>query len=99
MSYEQSRPWYVLDGPCDEYKRTFGDGGGPQMIKVLKTIRAIIVNIGLVAIAMYALAEGGDATIIGPLGILTLAAYNGIEYADYAALAQAYSEYQDQQQD
>ena len=67
------------------------------MIKILKTVRAIIVNLGLVAIAVYALAEGGDPTIIGPLGILTLAAYNGIEYADYAALVQAYSEYQDQQ--
>jgi len=89
------RPWYVLDGPCDEYKRTFGDTG-PTMLKMLKTVRALIVNIGLIAISLSALSQGGDATIIGPLALLIIAGYNGVEYADYIALVRAYSEYQDE---
>jgi len=89
------RPWYVLDGPCDEYRRTFADTG-PTMLKLLKTIRAIIVNLGLISISLLALSQGGDATIIGPLAILVLAGYNGVEYADYMALVRAYSEYQDE---
>lgn len=89
-----SRPWYVLDKPCDEYRRTFDHGNGPRMIKILKAVRAIIVNTGIILIAMYALLEGGDPTIIGSFSILVLAGYNGVEYADYAALVQAYSEYQ-----
>jgi len=89
------RPWYVLDGPCDEYRRTFSDTG-PTMLKLLKTIRAIIVNVGLISISLLALSQGGDATIIGPLAILVLAGYNGVEYADYMALVRAYTEYQDE---
>jgi hypothetical protein len=89
------RPWYILDGPCEEYKRSLGDTG-PTMLKLLKTVRAIIVNVGLVAISLSALSQGGDATIIGPLALLVLAGYNGVEYADYMALVRAYSEYQDE---
>jgi len=48
------RPWYILDGPTDEYKRSFGDTG-PTMLKILKTVRALIVNIGLIAISLSAL--------------------------------------------
>jgi len=89
------RPWYILDGPCDEYKRSLGDTG-PTMLKLLKTVRAIIVNVGLVAISLSALSQGGDPTLIAPLAILVLAGYNGIEYADYMALVRAYAEYQDE---
>jgi len=89
------RPWYILDGPCDEYKRSFGDTG-PTMLKTLKTIRAIIVNVGLIVISLSALSQGGDATVIGPLALLVLAGYNGVEYADYMALVRAYAEYQDE---
>jgi hypothetical protein len=89
------RPWYILDGPTDEYKRTFQETG-PTMLKLLKTIRAIIVNVGLVAISLFAISQGGDATIIGPLSLLILGGYNGVEYADYMALVRAYSEYQDE---
>jgi len=89
------RPWYVLDGPCDEYRRSL-QNTEPSMLKLLKTVRAIIVNVGLIAISRSALSQGGDATIIGPLAILILAGYNGVEYADYMALVRAYSEYQDE---
>jgi len=89
------RPWYILDGPTDEYKRSFSDTG-PTMLKILKTVRALIVNIGLIAISLSALSQGGDATIIGPLALLILGGYNGVEYADYIALARAYAEYQDE---
>ena len=75
------RPWYILDGPCDEYRRSLGDTG-PTMLKLLKTVRAIIVTVGLIAISLSALSQGGYATIIGPTAILVLAGYNGVDYAD-----------------
>lgn len=62
------------------------------MLKSLKIIRAIVVNLGIIAISMYALVEGADATIIGGIGLFSLAAYNGVEIADYGALLQAIAE-------
>jgi Na+/H+ antiporter NhaD/arsenite permease-like protein len=64
------------------------------MLKTLKLIRSIVVNIGLVALALLAVANGGQPTIIGVLGLLVLGAYNGLEFSDYLALVQAYQEVQ-----
>ena len=93
MSHSHSRPWYVLDGPCDEYKEVISENGGPQMIKVLKLLRALIVNAGLIGVTVYGLSLGANPTPITILALLTLGAYNGIEYADYLALAEAYAEH------
>jgi hypothetical protein len=85
----RSRPWYCNDRLTDDYVRVHAEGGDLMMLKSLKILRAIVVNIGIVAIAMYALLEGADATIIGGIGLFSLAAYNGVEIADYGALTQA----------
>ena len=64
------------------------------MLKALKIIRAIIVNLGIIGISAYSVFEGGDPTVIGILSLFTLGTYNGLELSDYAALLQAYKEIQ-----
>jgi len=91
----QPRPWYINDRACDEYRTTLTDEGGRlPMLKTLKLIRSIIVNLGLIALALLAVSNGGQPTIIGVLGLLVLGAYNGLEFSDYLALVQAYDEVQ-----
>jgi len=58
----------------------------------LRILRAIVVNIGFITIALYSIWEGGDPTVVGALGISMLGLYNGVEIADAAALAQALAE-------
>ena len=62
------------------------------MLKTLKILRAIIVNIGIMALSGYIVYEGGDPTIIGIMSLSVLAAYNGLEISDYLALLQAVQE-------
>ncbi len=64
------------------------------MLKALKIIRAIIVNLGIIGISAVSVLEGGDPTVIGILSLFTLGTYNGLELSDYAALLQAYREIQ-----
>jgi len=95
MSTKHNRPWYCRDGVVDEYKDTLQtDGQRLPMLKTLKIIRAIIVNLGVIAIGLYAISRGGDPTFLGGFGLTILGAYNGVELLDYAALLQAYSEVQ-----
>jgi hypothetical protein len=61
------------------------------MIKSLKLLRSIIVNLGIILIAIFGLLNGGGSNL-AIVGLLTLAAYNGVEYVDYVALIQAYKE-------
>lgn len=86
------RPWYCIDSLVDDYARIHADGGDLRMLKSLKITRAIVVNIGIIAITLYALIEGAEATIVGGIGLVSLAAYNGVEIADYGALVQALAE-------
>jgi len=89
----QPRPWYCLDGLVDDYRAIADSGGDLRMLKSLKIVRSIIVNLGIIMVTMFALLEtGADPTWIAILGIVTLGLYNGVEVADYAALAQAFSE-------
>ena len=67
------------------------------MLKTLKILRAIIVNIGVIGISIYAITQGGDPTLLGTLSLLVLGGYNGLELSDYAALLQAYDELQNEQ--
>lgn len=83
------RPWYCNDRLTDDYLRVHREGGDLKVLKSLKILRAIVVNAGLIAITLYALLEGAEPTIVGGLGTISLAAYNGVEIADYSALAQA----------
>jgi len=94
-----ARPWYCADDVVDEYRDTLRNGEDDTlpMLKKLKLLRALVVNLGVVLISLYGIFRGGDPTVLGALGLLTLAAYNSIEYSDYMALLQAYQEVQDQQ--
>jgi len=93
-----ARPWYCADDIVDEYRTTLGeDGERLEMLKKLKLLRALVVNLGVVSISLYGIFRGGDPTMLGGLGLLTLAAYNSIEYSDYMALLQAYQEVQSEQ--
>jgi hypothetical protein len=83
------RPWYCIDSLVDDYLTIHKSGGDLRMLKALKIVRAIIVNIGLISITLYSLSQTADPTLIGSIGLVSLAAYNGVEIADYQALAQA----------
>lgn len=99
MSAEHTRPWWISDRACDDYRKTLTsqgkEGGELEMLKLLKKVRSIIVNVGIISISLYSLALGGDPTVIGPVGLFVLGAYNGLEYSDYRALLQAYKEVQE----
>ncbi|MFA1612038.1 hypothetical protein [Halobellus rubicundus] len=64
------------------------------MYRSLKVVRSIIVNLGIIGLAVYSLMLGAAPTVVGTLALLTLAGYNGLEMSDYAALVQAYNEIQ-----
>ncbi len=89
-----SRPWYIQDRACDEYRQTLSTGDKLPMLKALKLIRSIVVNLGLIALALQSVAAGADPTVIGSIGLLVLGAYNGLEFSDYLALLRAYDEVQ-----
>jgi len=95
----EPRPWYCADDVVDEYRDTLSNGEDDTlpMLKKLKLLRALVVNLGVVLIASLAILRGGDPTILGVLSVLVLGAYNGIEYSDYMALLQAYQEVQSDQ--
>lgn len=84
-----SRPWYCSDAQVADYKAIDEAGGDLKHMKTTAWIRSMVVNIGTISIALYAIMTGGDATIIGSLALVSLAAYNGVEIADYQALTQA----------
>ena len=95
MTRSHARPWYCRDDVVDEYRQTLTrDGQRLPMLKTLKILRAIVVNLGVIGIALYAILRGGDPTLLGSLAVATLGLYNGLELSDYAALLQAYKEVQ-----
>jgi len=98
MSTQHARPWYCRDEAVDEYRSTLDDGERLPMLKTLKIIRAIIVNVGVISIGLYAISRGGDPTWLGLTTLLVLGGYNGLEIGDYLQLLQAYKEIQNEQQ-
>ena len=93
---QDTRPWYCRGSVVDEYKSSLSDGGEQfPMLKNLKIVRAIVVNLGLFAGWFYTLHLGGDPTIISVMAFAVIGAYNGLELGDYLALLQAYKEVQD----
>lgn len=96
MSQPQRRPWYCREGVVEEYKQTLTVGGEDlPMLKTLKILRSIIVNVGIIGIGGYSIAEGAAPLLIGLVALVTLGLYNGLEISDYAAMLQAYREVQD----
>jgi hypothetical protein len=93
------RPWYCIDALVDDYVVVAESGGDLQMLKTLKVLRSIIVNVGIIAVTLFTVLQGADPTWVGVIGLFVLGAYNGIEVADYAALAQAFAEVRSQERD
>jgi len=86
------REWYIHNRLTDEYIHAHEMGGDLMLHKLLKIVRAIIVNLGMITVALFAIQQGADPTIIGGLGILSLGLYNGVEIMDYLSLLQAIQE-------
>lgn len=99
MSTTKSRPWFVIDAACEDYRSSLRDGGDLKMLKILKIIRAIVVSLGIIVISLYAIRQGGDPTYLGLLALLILGGYSGLEFSDYFALIQAYQELQEAEHD
>lgn len=98
MKQHEPRPWYVSDRACDDYHEVLqGEGGDLRMLRALKIVRSIIVNIGIIAIGLYSISSGGDSTVVGMAALAVLGGYNGLEFSDYLALLRAYREVQDQE--
>lgn len=92
MSTHHSRPWYVSNRFTDEWKRDAERGVDLRMQKAKAWIRAMVVNLGFIAMVLYGLWLGGDPTYITVFGVASLALYNGIELGDYLSLLQAIAE-------
>ena len=86
------RPWYANDRATEEWKTVGREGGNLRVLKALKILRAIVVNVAIFVVSVYSILEGAEPTVIGSLGLMSLAAYNGIELADYGSLLQALNE-------
>ena len=93
------RPWYCSDRMVDDWVTVERQGGDLKMLKGLKILRSIIVNLGVIGISLFALTEGADPTLVGLGALLVLGGYNGVEAADCAALAQAIAEVQTASED
>jgi len=91
------RPWYCLDALVDDYIAYSKDGGDFQMLKTLKIIRSVVVNLGVIAITLYGLWKGYPQWF-GTVGLVILGAYNGVDMAEWAALVQAIAEAKQQTQ-
>jgi hypothetical protein len=97
MTRFQPRPWYVFGPACDEYRAVLANGGDLSVLKSLKILRSIIVNLATVGMTVFLVTRGVDPTLFGVLCFLFLSAYNGLEFSDYLALIQAYKEIQNDQ--
>jgi hypothetical protein len=93
---QPSCPWYVSKRAVSDYRHTLStddeSGGNLKMLKTLKIVRSIIVNLGIISISLYSISTGADATLIGTLALGVLGGYNGLEFSDYLALVRAYRE-------
>jgi len=96
---DRRRPWYCNDALVEDYRVVAANGGDFSMLRTLKIVRSIIVNLGIIGVTLVALLyTGADATLVSAIGLITLGAFNGVEVADYAALAQAFTEVRREQQ-
>lgn len=82
----------------DDWKTVQRRGGNLKMLKTLKILRSMIVNLGVIVIGSLALQSGGEPTIVGTTALLVLGAYNGVEYSDYQALVHAIGEVREREE-
>ena len=80
-----------------EYERSLQtDNELFPMLKTLKILRAIVVNIGIFVVSGYSLYLGADPTLIGLMALAVAGAYNGLELSDYLALVEAVQRVKDE---
>jgi len=91
------RPWYCSHRLVDDWRTVEREGGDLKMLKTLKIVRSLIVNLGIIIITLTTLYLGGDVTLIGSIGLTVMALYNGVEVVDYLSLAQAIVEVQNEE--
>jgi len=95
MSLTQSpsaRPWYCHSGLVETYKTYAREGGDLRLLKTVKTLESLIVNIGVIAMTLAALFFGEANAYVVAAGIATLGLLNGVMAADYQAMARALAE-------
>jgi|APHM01.1.fsa_nt_gi hypothetical protein len=90
----RARPWWTRDAAVDEFRAAIENGTAetPKMKRTLTIVRAIVVNLGIIALSFYGLRLGGSVTIITVFALGVLAAYNGIEASELRAFFQAFQE-------
>ena len=86
------RPWYCNDDLVDTYRQIQQNGGDLNMLRVLKVIRAIITNLLVGVVIIYAILEGADPTLVGVLGLAAFVVINGIDLSEWLAAKQALEE-------
>jgi hypothetical protein len=70
MIPDNPRPWYVPDALVDDYRVVATSGGDLRMLRTLKILRSIIVNLGIIGVTLFALlGTGADATWVSTIGI------------------------------
>lgn len=94
-----SRPWYCNDHLVEDWLTVEREGGDLKMLRSLKIIRSILVNIGVIAVALLSIWSGAEPTLVGTTALVVLGGFNGVEAADYAALAQAVAEVRAEKRD
>ena len=97
ISRTSPRPWWVGDQAIEEHKRAIqaGDRSDPRVKRTLTILRSLVVNAGIIGLAVYGLMLGGDVTWITVFGLAGLAGYNGIEATALLAFLPAYQEVQE----
>lgn len=92
MTTQHDRPRWCADRAVDDWKKTLDDGEPLPMLKTLKILRVIIVNVGATVMASLLAYYGSDPTILAVLYFGFIGSYNGLELSDYIALLQAVKE-------
>jgi hypothetical protein len=62
----------------------------PSMdLQKFKTLKTIVVSLGVAAVAGLSIAEGGEPTTVGLASVITIALVAGVELGELAAAAEA----------
>lgn len=83
MSIRNKYPWFVRKSDIHDYRIKCDTVEDVAMLKVIKTIRWIILNIIIAGIALFAMNQGGDPTVISSVAIIALSFINGVELSDW----------------
>lgn len=87
-----SRPWYCNDRLVDAYKNRAFEGDDLRVLKTVRAIESLIVNLGIIVVTLVATHYGEANWYVILTSIVTLGLLNGVFAADYKALARALAE-------